>query len=127
MTELPSLLNPGGRWLHACGSTGPLLIVSGGWGGGCLSSTEVYDYSQGTQGSWRQVGELPTPRTGLRGGNLGGQFHVSGGYDYKGSNQIFDSVLRWDPPTESWVEVGKMQEARYDHAVIEVSLADVFC
>merc|ERR1712107_910932 len=61
------------RYDHACGvyldeDGQQILLVTGGYNSGTLSSTEVATYSSGSRLSWRETaGYLPTPRTGLRG------------------------------------------------------------
>ena len=53
-----------------------MYIVSGGYtGSNLLSSTETW-----TQGSsaWTQATDLPSPRYGLRGVSIGGNFIVTG-------------------------------------------------
>ena len=43
-----------------------------------------------------------------------------GGYD--GSRR--DNILEYNPETEEWLDIGKMKEARYVHAVSLVSHED---
>ena len=88
--------------------------------------------------AWREVGPLPLPRSGLRGASLAGVLHVTGGFNGKHSHNFtftnnpgastpryLDSVLAWDPVTETWSEAAKLAEARYRHAVTELPLAAV--
>ena len=106
-----------------------MLIVAGGYHVDPLASTEVFDYSLGTGGSWREAGPLPSPRTGVRGASLQGVLHVSGGYDDNDDNEFLDEIVAWDPVTETWAVVGQMQEARHYHGVTPVDLQTVaqFC
>jgi hypothetical protein len=133
--ELPALTIPRDR--HACGvytvggtqvGQGPFLahsafqmmLVTGGydwqqyeW----LSSTEVMAHPEG---SWREAGPLPSPRSALRGASLASVFHVSGGY---GGSDYLDEILAWDPVFETWSLAGHLATARSTHGVAEVSLA----
>jgi hypothetical protein len=130
--ELPALLTP--RDSHACGvytvggtqvGQGPFLphsafqvmLVTGGWDGQLLSSTEVMAHPEG---SWREAGPLPSARYALRGASLAFVFHVSGGYD--GSN-FLNEILAWDPVSETWSLAGHLATARGYHGITEVSLA----
>ena len=139
--ELPSLIT--GRYKHACGSyeeggrkvilvccghsiltlSLQIILVTGGWGGTLLSSTEVLDYSQGG-GAWREVGALPSARSGLRGVNLEGIVYISGGWD---GSSYYSDILAWNPGTETWSQAGNMKEARSFHTFTEVDLTSVFC
>ena len=84
MRDLPQLLQ--GRWDHGCSyfeneegtkvdidsnSCGVIIfqtfLVTGGIGGGYLSSTELLVE---TSTAWILTGELPTPRWGLKGANI---------------------------------------------------------
>ena len=103
-----------------------MLIVTGGYKDGqYLSSTEVFDYSQGSPATWREVGTLPSPRRGLRGARVAGVYYVSGGAYYDGSNQYYGDILAWSPDTESWSPAGTMETPRYYYAVTEVTLAQL--
>ena len=100
-----------------------VLIVTGGWDQGSqdLASTELLDYSA-PAGGWREAGQLPSPRRGLRAARLGQVVHVTGGHDGHG---YMDSVLSWSPDTESWAVTGVLTAARDYHGVTEVELAAV--
>ena len=99
-----------------------VLIVTGGWDQGSqdLASTELLDYSA-PAGGWREAGQLPSPRYGLRAERLGLVVHVLGGSD----DRYMDSILSWSPDTESWAQAGVLTAARASHGVTEVSLAAV--
>ena len=105
------------------------LIVTGGYlAGSYLSSVELYDYSLGTEGQWREGTPLPSPRGGPRGSMVGGVFHVTGGGGFNDGDYL-DDILSWDPVTESWALAGKMAVARWLHAVTEVPVNSIaeFC
>jgi hypothetical protein len=92
-----------------------MLILTGGWDGQYLSSTEVMEHPEG---SWREAGPLPSARRDLRGASLASVFHVSGGYD--GSD--LDDILAWDAVSETWSLAGHLATARQYHSMTEVSL-----
>ena len=52
-----------------------VYIVTGGYDSGYVSSTEVL--TPGTS-AWQQTGHLPSPRAGLGGVTIGGNFLVTG-------------------------------------------------
>ena len=85
-----------------------------------LASTELLDYSA-PAGGWREAGQLPSPRLGLRAARLGQAIFVTGGAD----GSYIDSILSWSPDTESWSQAGVLAAARFYHGVTEVSLAAV--
>jgi len=110
-----------GRWDHACaaytvGDT-TMLIVAGGGKDQPLASTEVLQYP--SDQNWRSVGELPSPRWGLRTVSLGETLLVVGGGD---ASSEMDEVLTWDPVTEEWGVSGHLSSPRGNHAVAEVPL-----
>merc|ERR1719283_375657 len=122
ITELPSLSQP--RVAHACGlyrdADKQMLIVTGGrfdWK--LLSSTEVYDYSQGRRGTWRETTPLPSSRWGIRGARVGSVFHICGGFD---GSRYQGEILAWEPLTQSWSVVGSLSKARDVHSVTEIPL-----
>ena len=80
-----------------------------------INLNQVAVYSSGGL-HWREVegGELPSPRSGLRAAMVGDVLHVTGGYDY----HILTSILAWDPVAESWQDVGELNVARAEHAVV---------
>ena len=100
-----------------------MLIVTGGQDGQYqdLSSTEVTDYTSGS-GGWREVGQLPSPRYGLRGASVARVFHVTGGDSASGWK---DDILSWDPFSETWEVAGHLIAATSAHAVTEVPTAAV--
>ena len=115
-----------------------VLLVTGGIDkhNDFLSSTEVFSYPMGE--AWREVGHLPSPRYGLRGatlaGNFIGNFYVTGGtngnhihnYTFTKNPEDFDhldDVLAWDPVGETWAEVGQLAKATTHHAITVLPLA----
>lgn len=124
VTPLPDLSV--GRWAHACGKSGHLLVVAGGVDSNVqlLSHSEVYDQRSGTKGSWRKVGSLPKPMARAKAASLNSVLYLTGGWAGKWGQ---DSILEFDESSESWVQVGRMEKPRYSHALTEISLSDVFC
>merc|ERR1719237_675301 len=123
-TALTPLGQP--RLAHACGvyqdaDGQQVLIITGGADGSYLptyhSSTEVAIYSGGgSQLEWREVetGRLPTPRPELRAAVIENHIYVTGGQDY------LTEILRWDPSSESWQQVGNLGVGRECHAVLAI-------
>merc|ERR1712062_402993 len=116
---MTSLIN--GREAHACGvyreaGGQQVLLVTGGYDGNSLSSTEVAVYSAGSPLVWREVegGELPSPRAGLRATVVGDFLYVTSGRD--SNYNYFTSVLSWNPAGETWQEVGGLAVGRSYHA-----------
>jgi hypothetical protein len=126
---LPSLTNE--RQHHACGAysgaAGLLLIVTGGTdhAGERQASTEVYDYTASPLGSWRLAGELPSARSYLAGGTLGGVFYVTGGSSETARGRTEKAVLAWDPAAEAWDPAGELLGPRFRHAVTSLHYSDI--
>ena len=97
-----------------------MLIVTGGFQGHSLDSTEVMDYTSGIAGRWWPAHPLPSPRDSLRGANMDGLFYVAGGNTYP--DGLTTEVLVWDPVAEVWIEAGQLDSARQRHALASVSL-----
>ena len=97
-----------------------MIIITGGYYGEYLASTEVMAHPAG---SWRDVAPLPSIRSGLRGATLAGVFHISGGYDADFND--LDEILAWDPVSETWSLAGHLTNARGWHGVTEVSIASM--
>ena len=122
-------------------------IVTGGWYGGSLSTTELLVETSAT---WEFTGQLPTPRSGLRGANIDGRILMtgnmwrllisenclallymkfftkcSGGHDV----DYLDEIVEFSPTSGEWTVVDNMMEARFYHAVSVISSDDVqqFC
>ena len=94
-----------------------MLLVTGGYSACCfLRSTEVLTLPGGR---WREAGELPSSRFGLRGASLHGVLHVTGGYT--GTSDTAE-ILSWDPVSEEWGVAGTMVEAREYHGLTEIPL-----
>merc|ERR1719237_429659 len=129
-TALTPLGQP--RWDHACGvyqdaDSQQVLIVTGGADGfsnSYLSSTEVAIYSGGgSQLEWREVetGRLPTPRPELRAAVIENHIYVTGGQDViTGYYNDLTEILRWDPSSESWQQVGNLGVGRDSGAAVAI-------
>ena len=97
-----------------------MLIVTGGFQGHSLDSTELMDYTSGIAGRWWPAHPLPSPRDSLRGSSMDGLFYVAGGNTYP--DGLTTEVLLWDPAAETWAEAGQLESARQRHALASVSL-----
>merc|ERR1719320_1618963 len=91
--DLPALNE--GRGGHGCGGytgdTGEqVFLVTGGYNGGYLSSTEVWSPSSS---SWTMATNLPRSMIGVRGVTLGGVLYMTGGAD-DGYN-YYDDIYQW--------------------------------
>lgn len=62
---------------------------------------------------WRKLGEMPQPaRFSHEVAVLNGQLYVVGGKKYYGTGDTLNSVFRYDPLENSWVELAAMLQAR---------------
>jgi len=124
-TETPLTSMGQGRHGHACGvyqdtNGQQVLLVSGGNVPGgpynaYLTSTEVAIYTDGSQTlEWRETGELPKARTGLRAALVDHILYVTAG---EGDDFHF---LSWNPSTETWLPAGELTRGRNTPAVIAV-------
>jgi len=125
--HLPNLLD--GRYSHGCTSflnenAELVFIVSGGRRSAAefLKSTEFYVHGKA---AWALAGELPSPRTGLRGASLNNNVFMIGGYNYDGKDIFMDDILVLNKKTLLWQSKTKMQLPRYAHAVSIVNLEDI--
>merc|ERR1712037_952016 len=122
-TALTPLGKP--RWGHACGvyldeDGQQVLIITGGTDGSySLSSTEVaISTGGGSQLEWRETGRLPTGRYELRAAVIDNHIYVTGGYD--DDNNDLTEILRWDPSSESWQQVGNLGVGRDSGAAVAI-------
>jgi len=128
VSYLPDLLQ--GRWNHGCSyfvnnEGSQTLLVTGGYGNGTLSSTELL---VGTASAWVYSGKLPSPRWGLHGANIDSRVIMTGGYYYDGNNKYYyDDILKFDPLTGQWTEVANMTQARVNHAVSTITFEPNLC
>jgi len=109
---------------HACGvyqeaAGQQVLLVTGGEP---LYSTEMADYSAGSQLVWRKVegGELPSQRQGPQATVVNNVLYLSGGFD---GDKELTTVLSWDPAGQTWKEAGNLTVPRSWHAAVAVPLA----
>jgi len=122
--DLPLLTQS--RFQHACGAynigeTKMLIVTGGEYGGDSLGSTEVMVY--GSQGKWREVGDLPSPKVGLRGATVDGIFFVSGGGIT--TTSYTNDLTSFDPVSETWTSAGDLTFSRKWHAVAEIDLSNI--
>ena len=93
-------------------------LVTGGFGDGYLSSTELLVE---TAAAWVFTGQLPTPRSGLTGANIDGRILMTGGYD----GGFLEDILEFSPNTGDWSLLGQMMMPRYSSALSVISARDV--
>merc|ERR1711988_1549700 len=106
------------RYGHACasylnGDGNPIVLVTGGYNTGAkyLDSTELMvDFEP-----WRPAANLPSPRRGLQAASLDNKVFFFGGED--SSRSDLDSILSYEPDTDTWQEAGTMTLPRKYHAV----------
>jgi len=116
---LPSLRD--GRYYHGCGAyrredDSQVLLVAGGYGkGGGLSSTELLPTNTS---AWVKANPLPRKLYYVRGITMDGVLYMTGGYDMGARDEIY----YWSE--ENWLEAGRMNMSRYDHAVSTINMDD---
>ena len=96
-----------------------MLVISGGFGNNTrLSSTEIL--IEGTA-AWTAAGDLPSARYGLTGASVDSSVLMLGGW----GDTYLDTILRLDPDTLAWEEVGHMASARSGHGVTTLAARDI--
>ena len=79
-----------------------------------LSTVEVYDPQTDT---WRQVADMPTPRTNAKAAVVNGTIYVFGGYNSKDNFlqnwKMTDHVEAYDPLTDTWTQKKEMPISRF--------------
>src|SRR5262245_57457814 len=108
-----------GRYAHSATllPNGKVLVVGGSGGiGGIGNSAELYDPATGV---WTTTGSLFFDRFGHTATRLqNGKVLVSGGLTYSNSSSSLDTVELYDPATENWYSVGRLNVARRYHEAI---------
>ena len=123
-----------------------VLLVTGGYGGGTLSSTELLLPSAT---SWSYSAALPSPRYRLRGATLDNKVLVTGTnsdtlvtahdlrcYQYNSCDNIkhnaggrkyphTDDILEFNAEDGTWSRVGSMVISRNDHAVSVINYLEI--
>ena len=77
---------------------------------------QVAIFTAGSQLDWRETGQLPIARRGLKAALVGNNIILTGGRDAS-HNILFTSILSWDPVAESW----------QDAADLAVKISEVNC
>ena len=96
-----------------------MFVISGGFGNNNrLSSTEIL--IEGTA-AWTAAGDLPSARYGLTGASVDSTVLMLGGW----GDTYLDTILRLDPDTLGWEEVGHMASARSGHGVTTLAARDI--
>jgi len=109
------------RYSHACtsylnGDGKRIILVTGGYNTGAEypDSTELMvDFKP-----WRPAANLPFPRFGLRAASLDNKVFLFGGSQAGNrSASYLNSILSYEPDTDTWQEAGTMTVGRHGHAV----------
>ena len=96
-----------------------MFVISGGFGNNNrLSSTEIL--IEGTT-AWTAAGDLPSARYGLTGASVDSTVLMLGGW----GDTYLDTIMRLDPDTLAWEEVGHMASARSGHGVTTLAARDI--
>ena len=98
-----------------------MLLVAGG-APGYLSSTEIL---ANPSSDWVLTTNLPRRMEGLIGASVAGVVYMTGGYNGLSADPgeaWIDDVYRWTG--NDWIEVGKMKEPRFNHAVSTIMLEE---
>ena len=96
-----------------------MFVISGGFGNNNrLSSTEIL--IEGTA-AWTAARDLPSARYGLTGASVDSTVLMLGGW----GDTYLDTILRLDPDTLGWEEVGHMASARSGHGVTTLAARDI--
>jgi len=124
--HLPSLLTA--RYNHGCAlyatDTGDkVYVVMGGYDGDdYLSSTETLQLGED---AWRESTALPRPLAGLRAATLDNIIYITGGYEGYTVGKIHDEIYQLDTEIWDWVEVARMKNPRYRHALSVIKYSEV--
>merc|ERR1712130_125000 len=122
------------RWRHACstffsseGEQG--LLVAGGYPSGSGSSTELYLPSNKR---WISGGDLPRRLYGPKAAHLDERVVLIGVAEMTGSfrDEVLEfdaSIITWEvgSGTGQWAQIGSMDSAREDHAIVEANLSAI--
>ena len=85
---------------------------------------QVAIFTAGSQLDWRETGQLPTARRGLKAALVGNNIILTGGRDAS-HNILFTSILSWDPVAESWQDAADLAVKRGLHAAVAVPSSDL--
>merc|ERR1712062_937543 len=99
------------------------FLVAGGRGaiGQLVSSTELLEE---TGSAWVYTGELPSPRTGIRGAMINNKILMTGGFDE--DDVASDEILVFDHQG-LWTLMDKMSQPRGAHAVSVIKFDSGLC
>merc|ERR1719341_1017900 len=127
--ELPGLRYP--RWNHACSSYTDqnnqlVLLVTGGMHGGtAVDTTELLllGASHWIKGppQWISGPRLPRRVNGVRAINSGGEIFLFGGND--DSEEYLHEIFKFNEDNQSWDVVGRLEQVRGYHALIDVDFS----
>jgi len=128
MGYLPNLNR--GRYAHGCGyfiseEGNQVFLVTGGANPqnlNALESTEIYAVGDETWITLPGSGNLPSPRSGLKGASLNNRIFMTGGV-YMGADR--DSVLEFNIESKEWEMVSFMKMPRSFHGTSIVPMSKV--
>ena len=113
------------------------LLVTGGYAGDYLSSTEIFTLDTD---NWRSAASLPSPRLWISAATLGNSLFVFGKIYYlalhnlrthftggEWSGRTYDDILEYEGTSDTWRTAGKMKTPRYYHSVAPVDDISKFC
>ena len=84
-------------------------------------TNQVAIFTDGSQPlEWRETGQLPTTRLGLRAAVVQNVLYVTGGLEGDDSEIYLTAILSWNPSTETWQTAGELSLGRAYHAAFAV-------
>ena len=90
----------------------------------CISQNVFLKMYLRYQLEWRETGQLPKGRDQLKAVVIQNNVYVTGGNWYEGVDpNSLAEILRWDPSTDSWQQVGNLTKARKSHAAVTIPSA----
>jgi len=131
--DLPRFNNR--RYSHGCGSfvndEGNLVyLVAGGKNGGngqMIGFEKTTEMIVTGETSWTIVGDLPSPRAGLRGASVDNNIFMTGGYwaiegGQSVEDETFSEILIFNKDLKSWTKTDYLFKPRFSHAVSALPL-----
>ncbi len=108
--------------IYVMGGTGLPLIIN--HPGPFLSSIEVYDSKRK---HWREIGDMPTAKSGHTASVINGKIYVIGGYFWNRGQRTtdFKTIEIYHPRTRRWTQKSDMSVARIGHKA-EVINGDIY-
>lgn len=112
----PSTPLPEARWAASAASWGGKVWVFGGNSDGMILNSAV-QYDPHTD-AWSEVPRMTSRRAHACSSGVGKKIYVCGGYGGEGGKtEPLDTVERFDPPSNTWEVVPKMNSKRFNAAM----------